>query len=302
VALRALDIAAEVIAEMPYMALAGWVLWGWWRAAGRCPRPRAAGMIGGACWPCRCWPMSGGACGAKRHHRRFIQDPHRAPPAAEIHLMRRELARQRTGMPLAIILHFFAWSMAGLQVYIAAHIFGMNLSLYAAFAIESAATAARMILFSCRAALSCRRQAQCWRAGGGHRPGDGAGVSLVLRLRDVALARACCSGRAGIQARPNGQTHCEAAFAIRRHEVGTCVAHRIKGGADRAVVAAPQAKLTFMRNFAPTPGLRDPFARRDQEAKGPTRCRPPRIVESGDSGGIGRPALIAATSASRFCR
>jgi uncharacterized membrane protein YbhN (UPF0104 family) len=122
------------------------------------------------------------------HHRRFIQTRTGRRLRAEIHLMRRELARQRTGMPLAIILHFFAWSMAGLQVYIAAHIFGMNLSLYAAFAIESAATAARMILFFVPGGL-VMQEAGAVLAGAamGVAAPQALALSLILRLRELAF-------------------------------------------------------------------------------------------------------------------
>lgn len=192
VALRALDIIAECIAELPYMALAGYVLWNWRREGGVVPTASGGGhdwwgllavpVLAYVGW--RLWRKSA-------HHRRFIQTRTGRRLRAEIHLMRRELARQRTGMPLAIILHFLAWSMAGLQVYIAAHIFGMNLSLYAAFAIESAATAARMILFFVPGGL-VMQEAGAVLAGAamGVAAPQALALSLILRLRELAFGSA----------------------------------------------------------------------------------------------------------------
>lgn len=203
VALRALDILAEVIAELPYMALAAYVLWHW-HIGVNLGQPMG-GALGGA--PAASTGQSHGWWGLiavpvlaylgwriwrkSAHHRRFIQTRTGRRLRAEIHLMRRELARQRTGLPLAIILHFFAWSMSGLQVYIAAHIFGMNLSLFGAFAIESAATAARMILFFVPGGL-VMQEAGAVLAGAamGVAAPQALALSLILRLRELAFGLA----------------------------------------------------------------------------------------------------------------
>lgn len=194
VALRALDIIAEVIAELPYMGLAAYVLyhWGHWGqpATGAPSAPSSSGaslwwglpavpLVAYVGW--RVWRGSA-------HHRRFIQTRTGRRLRAEIHLMRRELARQGTGMPLAVILHFFAWSMAGVQVYIAAHIFGLHLSLFAAFAIESAATAARMILFFVPGGL-VMQEAGAVLAGAamGVAAPHALALSLILRLRELTF-------------------------------------------------------------------------------------------------------------------
>jgi len=193
VALRALDIVAEVIAELPYMALAGYVLWNWRHGGGGIGGGASAPSSDGHNWwgllavpvvayvGWRLWRRSA-------HHLRFIQTRTGRRLRAEIHLMRRELVRQRAGLPLAIILHFFAWSMAGVQVYIAAHIFGMNLSLFAAFAIESAATAARMILFFVPGGL-VMQEAGAVLAGAamGVAAPQALALSLILRLRELTF-------------------------------------------------------------------------------------------------------------------
>lgn len=191
VALRALDIIAEVIAELPYMGLAAYVLyhWGHWgeQSAPSTPSSGASPWWGLLAVPPLAyvgWRIWRGSA----HHLRFIQTRTGRRLRAEIHLMRRELARQRTGLPLAIILHFFAWSMSGVQVWIAAHMFGMNLSLFAAFAIESAATAARMILFFVPGGL-VMQEAGAVLAGAamGVAAPQALALSLILRLRELAF-------------------------------------------------------------------------------------------------------------------
>ncbi|WDF72990.1 lysylphosphatidylglycerol synthase domain-containing protein [Novosphingobium sp. KACC 22771] len=196
VALRALDILAEVIAELPFMALAAYVLyhWGHWgdHSGMQGAAPGAASSGASPWWGLLAVPPLAYAgwriWRGSAHHRRFIQTRTGRRLRAEIHLMRRELARQRTGLPLAIILHFFAWSMAGVQVWIAAHMFGLNLSLFAAFAIESAATAARMILFFVPGGL-VMQEAGAVLAGAamGVAAPQALALSLILRLRELAF-------------------------------------------------------------------------------------------------------------------
>jgi hypothetical protein len=112
VALRALDLTAEVLAELPYMGLAFWVLWRWWHAGGALAAPAGAqqGLAGAGwrwarCWCC--WARPGWRRSA--HHQRWRQSRTGRRVRAETHLMRRELARQKAGMPLAIGFHMLAW-------------------------------------------------------------------------------------------------------------------------------------------------------------------------------------------------
>jgi len=202
VALRVLDIAAEVIGEVPYMMLAGWVLWhgwheGWragWRAGLRGASPHGGvGMVwalaiagvAGAVWlGFRAWRQSG-------HHIRWRATRTGRRLYAELHLMRRELKRQRAGLPLAIGLHVIGWGLSGVQVWLAGRVFGLGLSLYGALAIESAATSARVILFFVPGGL-VMQEAGAVLAGAamGVAAPQALALSLVLRLRDVAFGAA----------------------------------------------------------------------------------------------------------------
>jgi len=194
VALRVLDVAAEVIAEIPYMALAGWVLWGWWHRGGS-QQGLAMGQAhhGGsaALWVLgavavlllgwRLWRRSD-------HHARWRVTRMGRRAAAEVHLMRRELKRQRMGLPMAIALHVVGWGLSGVQVWLAAMVMGVPLPLFNALAIESAATSARVILFFVPGGLGMQ-EAGAVLAGlaVGIDPATALAFSLVLRLRDVCF-------------------------------------------------------------------------------------------------------------------
>ena len=194
VSLRALDIAAEVLAELPYMGLAFWVLARFWARSGE----KSSGMptfAAGA--PLLVWGLLAamlvvGIVFARVWWRRH---GHSHPLArrlrAEAMLMRREMRRQRAGLPLAIVLHFFAWGLSGVQVWLAGRVFGLHLSLFGALAIESAATSARMILFFVPGGL-VMQEAGAVLAGAalGVPAAPALALSLVLRLRDVAFGTA----------------------------------------------------------------------------------------------------------------
>ena len=140
IALRTLDLTAEILAEIPYMLFAGWVLWSWFQTQ-TCKQGCYVTIHAGPVWllvPLAGWVAWRWWRGSGRHAR-FWQSRTGRRARAEIHLMRRELARQKTGMPLAILLHFFAWGLSGVQMWLAAKVFGMDLSLFGALAIESAA-------------------------------------------------------------------------------------------------------------------------------------------------------------------
>jgi hypothetical protein len=204
VALRVLDVAAEVIAEIPYMVLAGTVLWGWWHRGGRLGGMRAGAMPSGpapggglhpgghgALWllgavlvAALAWRLWRGS----DHHLRWRASRMGRRVAAEIHLMKRELRRQRTGLPLAIALHVVGWGLSGVQVWLAARVMGVDLPLWSALAIESAATSARVILFFVPGGLGMQ-EAGAVLAGlaVGVEPATALAFSLVLRLRDVCF-------------------------------------------------------------------------------------------------------------------
>ena len=189
VSLRALDIAAEVLAELPYMGLAFWVLARFWARSGM--PGFAVGSLSTLWWPVLA--LVAGlimlARGWWRRHGRAHRLARRL--RAEAWLMRREMRRQRAGLPLAIVLHFFAWGLSGVQVWLAGQVFGLHLSLFGALAIESAATSARMILFFVPGGL-VMQEAGAVLAGAalGVAPALALALSLVLRLRDVAFGTA----------------------------------------------------------------------------------------------------------------
>ncbi|NBC37856.1 hypothetical protein GTZ99_14975 [Novosphingobium sp. FSY-8] len=201
VALRALDIAAEVIAQLPYMALAFWVLWHWWRGGGDLHAAQAQAHGGG--WAAYAQIAGGFALAAgagwagwrvwrgSAHFARWRGTRPARILRAESHLMRRELTRQKAGLPLAVGLHFIAWGLSGVQVWLAAGVFGLNLSLFDALAIEAAATSARMILFFVPGGLVMQEGAAVLAGAAlGVAAPQALALSLVLRLRDVAFGLA----------------------------------------------------------------------------------------------------------------
>ena len=194
IALRALDLTAEILAEIPYMLFAGWVLWqGWHRAQGL--QSAAGAGTGAAGWGLLALPML--LYGVWRwwrgsaHRDAFRNSRAGRRARAELHLMRRELGRQKGGMPLAILLHFLAWGLSGVQMWLAAKVFGMELSLFGALAIESAATSARVVVFFIPGGL-VMQEAGAVLAGAavGVAAPQALALSLVLRLRDVCFGTA----------------------------------------------------------------------------------------------------------------
>ncbi|HZU62662.1 MAG TPA: lysylphosphatidylglycerol synthase domain-containing protein [Novosphingobium sp.] len=195
--LRVLDVAAEVLAELPYMALAGWVVAGFWLGG-----HGAAGLpSGGGASAAHGWLVAGGMVAlvlllvglAARRWWRGLPQGHRLRRriAAEWHLLRREMHRQRTGLPLAIGLHVIGWGLSGVQVWLAAGVFGLHLSLFSALAIESAATSARVILFFVPGGLVMQEAGAVLAGAALGVPAPMAlALSLVLRLRDVAFGAA----------------------------------------------------------------------------------------------------------------
>ena len=205
VALRVLDVTAEVIAEIPFTCLAGWVMWHWWHAgrslAGGALQSAGAGAgAGSGGWAG--WALGLAGLGmalwlgwriwrGSSHHHNWRKSRIARRLYAEVHLMRRELKRQGAGLPLAVGLHFIGWSLSGVQVWLAAQMLGLHLSLYAALAIESTATSARMIMFFVPGGL-VMQEAGAVLAGAamGVAAPAALALSLVLRLRDVAFGAA----------------------------------------------------------------------------------------------------------------
>ncbi len=105
---------------------------------------------------------------------------------AEAARLRADWATRRRGMAIAIVLHFLAWSLGGVQLWAAARVLGLPLDLFPAIVIESAAYAARAIIFFIPAGLAVQEGAlilACAAFGIGTVPA--LALALVLRLRDV---------------------------------------------------------------------------------------------------------------------
>jgi hypothetical protein len=186
-ALRVLDLTAEVLAEVPYMGLAGWVLWRWWQGGGNgaaLPAVHAPGTL---------WLVAlvAGPGLAMLIWRRLRTTRAGRRLRAEAHLLGRELRRQRVGFPVAFGLHVIGWGLSGVQVWLAARVMGVPLGLWQALAIESAATSARVILFFVPGGLGMQEAGAVLAGLALGVPAPAAlAFSLVLRLRDVVFGMA----------------------------------------------------------------------------------------------------------------
>jgi hypothetical protein len=111
------------------MALAGWVLWGWWHRGGAKQGLAIGQAHHGGSGALGCWALAvlllAWRLWRRSDHHPLAQDPHGRRAAAEIHLMRRELQRQRMGLPMAIALHVVGWGLSGVQVWLAAKVMGV---------------------------------------------------------------------------------------------------------------------------------------------------------------------------------
>jgi hypothetical protein len=98
------------------------------------------------------------------------------------------IAASAHGLPLAIGLHVIGWGLSGVQVWLAAKVMGVPLSLFGALAIESAATSARVILFFVPGGLGMQEAGAVFAGMAmGVEPATALAFSLVLRLRDVCF-------------------------------------------------------------------------------------------------------------------
>ncbi len=109
----------------------------------------------------------------------------------EWHKLAAEARQQKSGLPLSILLHFLAWVMGGLQIWMAAQALGIELTLFEAVVLESAAYAGRAIFFFIPAGL-VTQEAGLVAAGlaFGLTPAQSLTLGLVLRLRDVLTGAA----------------------------------------------------------------------------------------------------------------
>ena len=177
----ALDKFAETLAQVPYIALAAVVLLqGWNGELPDFPAPATIAIaLGATIVGCAIfWRLARSQHGiAGRLAARFRE---------EYALLAGEMRQQRAGLPLSTGLHFLAWVMGGIQIWMAAQALGFDIGPYEAIAIESAAYAGRAILFFIPAGL-VTQEAGLVAAGlvFGLAPAESLALALVLRLRDV---------------------------------------------------------------------------------------------------------------------
>lgn len=107
---------------------------------------------------------------------------------AEAARLRADWATRRRGMAIALLLHLVAWAVGGLQLWAAAQVLGLSLDVLPAIIIESAAYAARAMLFFVPGGLAVQEAAllvACGAFGIGTVPA--LALALVLRLRDLVF-------------------------------------------------------------------------------------------------------------------
>lgn len=179
VSASALDKLAETVAQVPYIVLAAFVLLDGWD--GTLP-VLGNGVIVGVVLAVALVAAAVVLLRTGRG-RRWLAHVH-----AEWHLLKVELNHQKAGMPLSTGLHFLAWVMGGVQIWMAAQALGFEIDFYEAIAIESAAYAGRAILFFIPAGLGSQ-EAGLVAAGliFGLSPAESLALGFVLRLRDVVF-------------------------------------------------------------------------------------------------------------------
>lgn len=107
---------------------------------------------------------------------------------AELELWKQDLGNQRRGFPAAIALHFCAWAMGGVQLWMIARALAIHLDLFPAIVIESVAYAGRAIAFFVPAGLAVQEAALVFAGlAYGLRPPEALAIALVLRLRDLVF-------------------------------------------------------------------------------------------------------------------
>jgi hypothetical protein len=183
----ALDRFAEAVAQLPFIALAAYVLLSQWdRFAGRARSfDISLPVVAGVAAALAALALAGfGLARAKGG----LAGRLAARVSEEYKLVVEEYHRQKTGLPASIGLHVVGWLMSGVQVWMAALAFGMGLSLYEAIAMESVAFAGRAIFFFIPAGLVAQETGLV--AAGlvfGIAAPQSLALGLVLRLRDVVF-------------------------------------------------------------------------------------------------------------------
>ncbi|MGE3692458.1 MAG: lysylphosphatidylglycerol synthase domain-containing protein [Novosphingobium sp.] len=178
IAASALDKVAEFFAQIPYMAFAGWVFWHGWQNESLQPGDLiwlpvlAIGAIAAAIVVVK----KGADWGPIRRFR------------AEWDKTAEEVRIRKRAMPLSTALHFVAWLMGGVQIWMAARALHFDISLFDAIAIESVVYAGRTVLLMVPAGIGTQ-EAVLVAAGliFGLTAPQSLALGLVLRLRDLVF-------------------------------------------------------------------------------------------------------------------
>lgn len=173
-----LDKTAEILAQVPYIMLAAWLLFRGWQPTWQFHlRPEwVLGAVLVVVLGVLAWLRFGTRSALAGRLRE------------EWHKLVAEVREQRSGMPASILLHLVAWMMGGVQVWLAALALGFDIGLYEAIAIESAAYAGRAVLFFIPAGLVAQ-EAGLVAAGllFGLSPAQSLALGLAMRMRDLVF-------------------------------------------------------------------------------------------------------------------
>ena len=180
----ALDKFAETAAQVPYIILAAFIILRGWREDWSRVLPSVAtvGVIAGGLIVLAfvLWLLAQSRDGLTGRFAAWAR--------GHAGLLLVEIRTQKAGLPASLGLHFVAWIMGGVQIWMAGRALGFDLTLYDGIALESAAYAGRAILFFIPAGL-VTQEAGLVAAGLvlGLSPAESLALGLVLRLRDVVL-------------------------------------------------------------------------------------------------------------------
>lgn len=180
----ALDKFAETVAQVPYIILAAVILLRGWRQDWTEALPGGATIAliaaGLAAVAAAVWLLLRARDGFAGRFAAWLR--------GHAGLLLAEMKTQKAGLPAALALHFVAWIMGGVQIWMAGQALGFDIGLYEGIALESAAYAGRAILFFIPAGL-VTQEAGLVAAGliFGLAPAEALALGLVLRLRDVVL-------------------------------------------------------------------------------------------------------------------
>jgi uncharacterized membrane protein YbhN (UPF0104 family) len=177
----AIDSVTEILGQLPYMLLALWVV----------PRFLSAAHMPQISLDS--WQITAGfgmtllaiAATITLLKQRGIWPKIQRRLHIEHRLFQRGLRQNPRGIPLSVLLHIAAWACGGLQFWMAARALGLDISLFAALAVDSVAYAARAIVFFIPAGLVLQEASLIGAGLVFGLPAPAAlALGLVLRLRD----------------------------------------------------------------------------------------------------------------------